>query len=317
MFDIIGDIHGHADALQQLLHRLGYRHRNGAWRFPGARRRAVFVGDFVDRGPRIRETIDMVRDMLDHDSAWAVMGNHEYNALLWHTRDAQGNWLRQHNPIHYRQHVATIDQYAGHPDLLQELLQWISTLPLVIEHETFRVVHAAWDEQAVEEIRRRPHPMDDHAFLVKSAVAGNRESEIVEHLLKGVEIPLPRGKWYRDKDDTPRYKTRTRWWIDQEEQNRIQHTNGTITLGSVAMPPADRELADVPIDARRLTHLPGYRDSRPVFVGHYWLEGPAAPFTERIACVDYSVARGGALCAYRFDGELPLTTSQYLCVPVR
>ncbi len=315
MFDIIGDIHGHAEALEQLLHTLGYRHRGGAWRFPGGSRRAVFVGDFIDRGPHIQKTVEIVRNMLDHDTAWAVMGNHEYNALLWHTRDRRGGWLRRHDSVHHRQHAATLDQFAGRADELRELLQWITALPLFLEHDTFRVVHAAWDERAVAHIRTQPDAVADHDFLEKSSIAGYRESEIVEHLLKGVEVPLPRGQWYRDKEDTPRYKTRTRWWIDRGERERLQETHGPITLGMVAMPPADRELADIPIEADQLTHLPGYHDARPVFVGHYWLAGAPAPFTDRIACVDYSVARGGSLCAYRFDGELPLTADQYVCVP--
>ena len=46
MFDLIGDIHGHAAELEELLRRMGYRHRAGAWRHP--ERTAIFVGDFLD-----------------------------------------------------------------------------------------------------------------------------------------------------------------------------------------------------------------------------------------------------------------------------
>lgn len=48
-YDVIGDLHGHAAALEALLARMGYRKREGAWRHPD--RTAVFVGDFIDRGP--------------------------------------------------------------------------------------------------------------------------------------------------------------------------------------------------------------------------------------------------------------------------
>ena len=48
-YDIIGDIHGHADKLEAMLRTLGYRRTAGAWRHPD--RQAIFVGDFVDRGP--------------------------------------------------------------------------------------------------------------------------------------------------------------------------------------------------------------------------------------------------------------------------
>ncbi len=45
-YDIIGDIHGQADALLALLAKLGYQQQGGTWRHP--ERRVVFVGDFID-----------------------------------------------------------------------------------------------------------------------------------------------------------------------------------------------------------------------------------------------------------------------------
>ena len=84
-YDIIGDIHGHADKLEALLRKLGYRDTAGAWRHP--ERQAIFVGDFVDRGPAQLRSVDIVRRMVDAGVALAVMGNHELNAIAWHTPD--------------------------------------------------------------------------------------------------------------------------------------------------------------------------------------------------------------------------------------
>ncbi len=67
MYDLIGDIHGHADELVALLAKMGYRETGGAWRHP--ERTAVFVGDFIDRGPKILETLKIVRPMLEEESA--------------------------------------------------------------------------------------------------------------------------------------------------------------------------------------------------------------------------------------------------------
>ena len=50
MYDLIGDTHGHADALQKLLEQLGYAKQKGVYRHP--ERQAIFLGDFIDRGPR-------------------------------------------------------------------------------------------------------------------------------------------------------------------------------------------------------------------------------------------------------------------------
>lgn len=61
-YDIIGDIHGEADKLRDLLAHLGYRETAGAFRHP--ERTAIFVGDLIDRGPRQRETVQTVRRMV-------------------------------------------------------------------------------------------------------------------------------------------------------------------------------------------------------------------------------------------------------------
>lgn len=82
MIDIIGDIHGHANKLELLLQKLGYELKDGA--FAHATRKVVFVGDYIDRGPKIRETLKIVNAMVDIKNAIALMGNHEYNALCYH-----------------------------------------------------------------------------------------------------------------------------------------------------------------------------------------------------------------------------------------
>ena len=76
IFDIIGDIHGHADRLIQLLEELGYKNSNGNYRHTETERKAIFVGDFIDRGPKIKQTLEIVKSMVDNDAAYAVLGNH-------------------------------------------------------------------------------------------------------------------------------------------------------------------------------------------------------------------------------------------------
>ena len=84
-YDIIGDIHGHAEALRALLKDIGYRDHGGAWRH--ADRQAVFLGDFSSCGPGQVETVYIVRRMIDAGSASAVMGNHEFNPSAWYLPD--------------------------------------------------------------------------------------------------------------------------------------------------------------------------------------------------------------------------------------
>jgi polynucleotide kinase-phosphatase len=76
-FDIIGDVHGCCDELESLLQQLGYT-RNGSesWGHPSGRK-AIFVGDLVDRGPRIVDTLKTVMAMSLAGSALCVPGNHD------------------------------------------------------------------------------------------------------------------------------------------------------------------------------------------------------------------------------------------------
>ena len=85
MFDIIGDIHGHATALERLLIKLGYEEGRDGWQQTG--RKVIFLGDFIDRGPEQIKTIEIARKMVENDHALAVMGNHELNAIAWATKD--------------------------------------------------------------------------------------------------------------------------------------------------------------------------------------------------------------------------------------
>lgn len=79
MFDQIGDIHGHAGALKRLLAKLGYSPEQRVYKHPD--RRVIFLGDFIDRGPMIRKTPEIVRLVFNSGPALAVMGKHERSAL--------------------------------------------------------------------------------------------------------------------------------------------------------------------------------------------------------------------------------------------
>ena len=144
-YDIIGDIHGFAHELRALLERMGYRERDGAYRH--ADRTAIFVGDFIDRGPAQVETVMIARRMVDAGSALAVMGNHEFNAIAWHTPDPEnpGDYLRSHSSPKWgdknrKQHEAFLAEVEDKPDLHREIIDWFLTLPLWLNLPGVRVV---------------------------------------------------------------------------------------------------------------------------------------------------------------------------------
>jgi len=82
-FDFVGDVHGCADELEELLTVLGYVcDSRGVHRHP-AGRTLVFVGDLVDRGPRIADVLRIAIDMVEAGSALCVPGNHDVKLRKW------------------------------------------------------------------------------------------------------------------------------------------------------------------------------------------------------------------------------------------
>lgn len=84
-FDIIGDIHGCFTELTELLEKLGYTiartagdHEGyGFHVVPPQGRKAVFLGDLVDRGPDSPSVLRLVMSMVKQGTAWCVPGNHD------------------------------------------------------------------------------------------------------------------------------------------------------------------------------------------------------------------------------------------------
>ncbi|MGE5549597.1 MAG: polynucleotide kinase-phosphatase [Bacteroidota bacterium] len=88
-FDIIGDIHGCHDELVALLAKLGYEISKtepevgdyGIRVVPPPGRRAVFLGDLVDRGPAIVGVLKLVMSMVKSGAAFCLPGNHDIKLL--------------------------------------------------------------------------------------------------------------------------------------------------------------------------------------------------------------------------------------------
>jgi len=151
-YDIIGDIHGHADALETLLKKLGYIHRQGVFKHP--ERKTVFLGDLIDRGPENFKTMETVKAMTDYGQAQIVMGNHEFNALCYHTRDNNGNYLRPHSTKNTHQHESTLKEIRERGEAAwNNYLEWFRRMPLFLEMDGFRVVHACWDQPGIDQAR--------------------------------------------------------------------------------------------------------------------------------------------------------------------
>lgn len=317
-YDIIGDIHGEHDKLVELLRRLGYRQSaasGGAYAHPTGRQ-AVFVGDLVDRGPHQLEVIDTVRRMVDGGHAKAIMGNHELNAVAFWMEDpaCPGRHLRRRDgsrgTTNRNQHQAFLDAVGEDSSLHKELVTWFTTLPLFLElpgddghGPGIRVAHACWDVEHVAKLREWLPAGDCVGFeqMPMAASRGNWVNKAVETICKGPEMRLPAGHFYLDKEGGKRTKSRIRWWAPE-----------AVRLRDVVLMPDSDAMARLPdVDADGVER-PVCDTSVPTFFGHYWMKGSPTLMGPTMACLDYSVAKGGELVAYRWDGETELSELKFV-----
>ena len=309
-FDLIGDVHGCAHTLERLLDALGYKRIGGVWRH--AQRQALFHGDIIDRGPRIREALHIVHDMVEAGQAHCIMGNHEYNALAWVTPALPGSgktFVREHTPRHARLIDETLTQFAQHPADWHDFLAWFYELPLFVDAGRFRLVHACWDPRLIEPLAQQyPRGCIDEHFVQASAVSGSFASTVCNRLLRGTDMRLPDGLTLTGGDGLTRAFFRTKFWEEDPQ------TYGDIVFQPDALPEA---VASTPLSHTQKNALLRYDQDEPLlFVGHYWRSGRPAPIRPNLACLDYSAVLYGKLVAYRLDDETRIDPHKFVWVDV-
>lgn len=301
-YDIIGDIHGCASALEALLVDLGYREHGLVFRHPGGRK-VVFLGDYIDGGPEIRRSLQIVRGMTDAGQALAILGNHEVNALRYHTRGLDGKWLRGHWGALKKQHLATLDQLADPaPSEWREWMHWFAGLPLWLDLGDMRAVHACWAPGSIAALDG--HGRIEGTWLARHSNKNTLAYEHISRLVNGLEARLPNGEFFVTHEGSRRNNFRIKWW---------ESLAGKSCRDAVF--PANPSISDSPIQIP--DHEPPYPlDAPPVFFGHYaMIAEKVIPLRSNVACVDCGAGKGGCIGAYSWDGELVLSPSKVWLSP--
>jgi hypothetical protein len=311
-YDIIGDVHGCVKPLETLLQKLGYGKCDGVYQYSDARhpRQVIFLGDVLDRGPAIREAVDLVRGMIDRGSAQMIMGNHEYHALCYCTPapEADGNaYLREHTPRHAITIRETLDQYANYSAEWTETLEWIQNLPVFLEFDHFRVVHACWDQRLIGQYQEQYHSaVINKAFLIESADYRTFAGRFMSRLTQGVGLMLPDKKVMLGSHGFERRSFRAKFWVDEPQ-----------TYGDVEFQP-DRlpdEIAEYALSDKQREHIGYYgTEQKSLFIGHYWMAQKPRILTNNIACLDYSTHTFDRLVAYRMDDSHQLRDENFVWV---
>jgi hypothetical protein len=312
-YDIIGDIHGRYDKLVKLLQRLGYQEIPGGGFVPPAGHRALFLGDLIDPKPGyaipggVRATLQTVRAMLDAGHALCLMGNHELNAIYFHSKGPDGQWLRRHGSKNVAMHSGTPADFPDYPDPAAEWLEvwmpWMKRLPFFLDLGELRAVHATWYPALIERVRGES--LEDEKFFLAGSNEKTPEGEALEVLLRGLTIELPAGIRFMDHTSESRNRIRARWWELPDREIGYQDL----------VFPSNPAIPGVTVSAESFALIPGYpHDAPPVFFGHYLkaADAPLHPERHNVACLDHRGASDGPLVAYRWRGESGLSPEGYV-----
>ncbi|SFZ85403.1 Calcineurin-like phosphoesterase [Devosia enhydra] len=291
-FTIIPDIHADIERLNVSLQRT---HKNSM---------ILFLGDFVDASKDVTAASDLrvletARKLIAEARARAVMGNHELNALLYHSAGPDGSPLRAHSSKNQRQHRSFIEAFGvGTPQALEWTDWFLETLPLWIEVDGLRISHACWSDLHISEIRkRRPDGFLKREDLAEIASGATPFGRAVKSLVTGPEVPLPEGCLFHDYHGNPRKEVRLAWWNAGAR---------TWPQASLSVPnPDELPQSELPSDVIAAIYP---MDAPPVLVGHYKMKGDPGIQHPKASSIDYP----NTPCIYRWFGETELTSAHLI-----
>ncbi|MFM2160577.1 MAG: Bis(5-nucleosyl)-tetraphosphatase prpE [Pseudomonadota bacterium] len=293
---IIGDVHGHHEALDALLRRLGLDPDDPSHN-PGET--LIFVGDLVDRGPNSVAVVQRVAQWVAAGRARMVLGNHEINLLKNERKSGNKGWfhgLAGRDPIDGKGHNPDYPSYVATPGEKASMLAFFREQPLTLQRDDLCVVHAQWDAQAIQQLCKFAN--------VQGAIEAPPDAtfKAPAHLFQ---------------------PTRPAWDGESAEaEAAAQNSNPLSVLTSGAETVGDHDRMKFAGGRwRQVVRQPWWEawdDDRAVVFGHYWRHPTAGDFagvaiddgvgpSRNAYCVDFSVGRRpshqpGALAALRWTG---------------
>lgn len=257
--DIVGDIHGEYEALLSLFRHLGYdrqgHHLQG--------RTLVFVGDFCDRGPDSPAVLTLAQQLVESRRAVAVLGNHEINLLRDDPKDGSG-WFfddREHSD------APKYAPFARLPKAQQQgTLNFLEALPLALERQDLRIVHAAWISDSIAAVRQVPaHALEaSYTDWEERASRHSRESKLEERMHS------EQAQWPWSLEDKQRTPPMLHALAEHEANKQMLNPIKILTSGVERPSAAPFYTSGKWRFAERVAWWDEYDDAVAVVVGHYW-----------------------------------------------
>ena len=279
-YDIIGDVHGHLNLLENLLLTLGYQNKKASYSHPEGRK-ALFVGDLINRGPNVLGVLSLVREMHEEGNALVTIGNHEFRVI-----QELVNFGKIEN-----------DKIAPH-------MNWIRSWPLFLELPELRAVHAAWHFSSISKLKNAR--LDDDGFIAKTLNKTAPEKLAIDRILYGIKVSLPKKIEMVDRFEIQRQKGRVRWWESPSEKSFADYLFSPMYPSPSDLYPKGEEVREIE---------PYEFPEKPVFVGHYCLPPNIPKVNGQVVCIDGCVTCDKILWAYQWNGEKRPTTRNLVSYP--
>ena len=272
--DIVGDVHGHYAELRLLLKKLGYTFYENSLFHP-ENRMLGFVGDFINRGSQSVEVLKLVKCLHKERKAVAVLGNHEFRLI-------QNSVAGKKVPSEY-----------------EPFVPWLRTLPLFLELETMRIVHAVWHFSSINLLKGKE--VSDDSFILETMEKKSPYKKAITRILSGIKIKIPLGLKLIDRFGIERSKGRIKWWMDLRGKSYADCFLSPMKPDVHNLGPADDELSEIE---------PYGKTEKPVFTGHYCLPPNVPKLSGHVACLDGCVTCDKILWGYRHQGIQKMDASQ-------
>ncbi len=258
--DIVGDVHGEFDVFERLLAELGYdaegRSQDG--------RRLVFLGDLIDRGPDSPAVVDAVMAMVDRGHAQCIMGNHELNVLLGRPMPGNG-WFIQPNAV---EKPGEFDSARVDPAKIDDYLRFFASLPLVLENESLRLVHACWHGPSVASLKHesnKDRPITDlyrqYEIEVRKKLHEAELAHMVEQETRFYSVALEDPEW--SAEVLPAH-------AEAEVIGQMANPIRVLTTGAMNVSEKPYFAMGTWRMAERSRWWDDYEDDIPVIIGHFW-----------------------------------------------
>ncbi|MES2948826.1 MAG: metallophosphoesterase [Pseudomonadota bacterium] len=257
--DIVGDIHGEYDALLGLLQHLGYDTQG---QHP-QNRTLVFVGDYCDRGPNSPAVLALVQNLVESGRAVAVLGNHEINLLREEAKDGSG-WFFDARVQKDQEKYAPYRRQNY--EERARIVAFLSSLPIGLERDDLRVIHAAWQADEIDAVRTLPLGSIRERYDAWEAKSKSQAAENQMEQRMAAELE----RWEHGLEDKHREPPFMDALADVEASKQMMNPLKVLTSGVERKGAAPFFASGKWRFVERVQWWDTYEDATPVVIGHYW-----------------------------------------------